>query len=188
MKKTANKTKLIFTILLVTVAFFTMAEPKDVISLEELAEFDMAIYIEKTHLPLDGLVLPDGTPYDSGTLQGKYALVNLWVTWCPYCRQEKASIDRIYREQGNEELAILTVSLGEEPETVRQYMEENHYVFPVVVDRENKLKEEYSPRLPTSYILDPKGNILARINGNKEWDSEQMLRVIRLLTTSGNGR
>jgi hypothetical protein len=60
-------------------------------------------------------------------------------------------------------------------------MDENQYSFPVVLDRENRLREAYAPLMPASYILDPEGNIIARINGGREWDGEQALKVLRCL-------
>jgi len=155
---------------------------------EDLADFDITLYDEKTQIPLDNLVALDGTPYDSEVLRGKHVLLNLWVTLCPYCRAEKPSIERLYRGQESGAFTVLAVSLGEEPETVRQYMDENRYGFPAAVDREGRLRDGYAPRLPTSYVLDPEGNILARINGEREWDGERALGLLRLLTAGGSGR
>ena len=197
MKPYPNKKKLFLALLLFTLAFLIItppmqiwADPLDgadeiVLSPEEITEFNITLYDEKTQLPLDALVTLDGSPYYSETLRGKYVLVNLWATWCPFCRAEKASVDRLYKMLKSETLTILTVSLGEEPETVRQYMDENQYGFPVAVDIENRLREAYSPRVPTSYGLDPEGNIVFRVNGGKEWDSEQALRVLRYLAAGG---
>ncbi|NVK42640.1 MAG: DsbE family thiol:disulfide interchange protein [Oceanospirillaceae bacterium] len=33
-------------------------------------------------------------------LQGKPALVNVWATWCPTCKQEHAQLNKIAREEG----------------------------------------------------------------------------------------
>jgi hypothetical protein len=90
------------------------------------------------------------------------------------------SNDRLF---GKEELVLLTVSLGEEPDTVKSYMNENQYSFPVVLDRENKLRTAYAPRIPTSYILGPDGNIIARIIWEKEWDSEQALGTLKRMVS-----
>jgi thiol-disulfide isomerase/thioredoxin len=114
--------------------------------------------------------------------------VNLWATWCPYCREETESIERLYKRQGNKGFAVLTISLGEELETVNRYMAENACDFPVIADRTGKLMETYAPRLPTSYMLDPEGNIIARINGSREWDSDQMLRIFEHLITNRDKR
>jgi thiol-disulfide isomerase/thioredoxin len=164
------------------------------LSLEELSKSGVAFYAEKTQLPLEGLVTLEGALYDSEALRGKRVLVNLWASWCPDCRREKPSMERLYRELsdgqlfGKEGLALLTVSLGEEPDTVKSYMGKNQYSFPVVLDRENRLRKAYAPWIPTSYVLGPDGDIIARITWEKEWDSEQALGALKRLASITTGQ
>jgi hypothetical protein len=76
---------------------------------------------------------------------------------------------------------VLAVSLGEDPLTVSEYLETNRYTMPVVIDRENALRADYAPRIPRTYILDPRGNIIASISGSKTWTSEEADRILRSL-------
>jgi thiol-disulfide isomerase/thioredoxin len=151
------------------------------ISEEELTEFRVTLYTEKEHIPLLKLLTVEGMPYESGVLRDKYVLINFWATWCPFCRQENPSIQSLHRTYAADWFSILTISVGEEADTLTSFMRENGYDFPVVIDPENELKEIYAPRIPTTYILNPEGYIVARINGNKEWDSEQALKILRHL-------
>jgi len=159
------------------------------INSKELSTVDVTLYSEQVQLPLTGLVTLEGVPYYSETLRGKCVLVNLWASWCQDCRKEKPSIERLYMELSNghifgkEELVLLTVSLGEEPSTVKSYMNENQYSFPVVLDRENKLRTAYASWIPVNYILGPDGNIIARIILGEEWDSEQTLGTLKRLVS-----
>lgn len=114
-------------------------------------------------------------------LSGKYVLVNLFATWCPYCGKEKPSLQRLHEKYGSERFTVLGISTGEEAETVLEYMREGGYTFPVGMNPDGSLREKYAPRLPTSYVVDGGGKIVARINGDKEWDSEEMMRILRLL-------
>jgi len=149
------------------------------LSEEELAAFNVTIYIEKERIPLDGLVTIDGQPYDSSILRGNYVLLNMGATWCPYCNSEKPSIERLYSGYFiNARFTVLVIYLNEQAETARNYMRERNYHFPAAVDTTNRLREEYAPRIPTTYLIDPEGYIIARINGNKEWDSGTALRLI----------
>jgi hypothetical protein len=61
---------------------------------------------------------------------------------------------------------------------VEEFLKENAYSFPVYYDRESLLKEKYSPRVPTTYIIGNDGFPLARISGNKNWDSKESLEVL----------
>jgi len=149
------------------------------LSEEEMAAFNITVYIEKEQIPLDGLVTLDGQPYDSSVLRGNYVFLNMGATWCPYCNSEKPSIERLYsRYFTNVRFTVLVIYVNERVETARNYMQEGNYHFPATVDTTNRLREEYAPRIPATYLIDPEGYIIARINGYREWDSETALRLI----------
>ena len=100
---------------------------------EELTTFKVTPYTEKEQLLLDGLFTLEGASFAADFLKGKYVLVNLGATWCPYCRGEKPSFQRLYSEHANEYFAVLAVFVGEQPDTVKNYMDENNYSFPAAV-------------------------------------------------------
>ena len=189
MKSTGNK------ICIITLFYLTLLIPAQLcandseIIPKELSTVKVTLYSEKVRLPLEGLETLEGVPYDNETLCGKFVLVNLWASWCPDCRKEKPSIERLYKELSNdrmfgkEELVLLTVSLGEDPDTVKSYINKNQYSFPVVLDRENKLPKAYASWIPANYILAPDGNIIAQIILGEEWDSEQALITLKRLVS-----
>ncbi|MDR7553959.1 MAG: TlpA disulfide reductase family protein [Armatimonadota bacterium] len=42
---------------------------------------------------------PEGTPVQlSRALREKAVFLNVWATWCPPCREEMASMERVYRD------------------------------------------------------------------------------------------
>jgi cytochrome c-type biogenesis protein len=151
------------------------------ISAEDMEAFGVTIYEEREGFPLEGLVDLDGKPYDFSGLRGKYVLVNLWASWCPYCRKEKPSMQGLYERQ-EMWFELLTIAVGEEAGTVRVYMEEEGYTFPVAVNESNSLREPYAPRIPKSYILDKEGRIMARIDGWHEWMGGEAERIVRYFT------
>jgi len=142
-----------------------------------LVEADLLIP-EFSRVSLDELVTLMSQPYDATELAGKYVLLNIWTTWCPYCESDRALLDAFYRRFNSCTETVLTVSFGEQPSTVQVYTMSHDYAFPVLLDS-NKVLQPYVEYVPVSYVIDPEGQVLARIEGNKRWTDPASLAVLR---------
>ena len=117
--------------------------------------------------------------------KGKVVILNFWATWCPPCRAEMPSMETLYQRFKNEGLEILAVNLGENQATVRQFIQNNRYTFPVPLDSNNRIGAIYGVEaIPTSYILDRDGKIIARIVGSINWDTSQVIAAFDALLRS----
>jgi thiol-disulfide isomerase/thioredoxin len=141
-------------------------------------DFDMIVHAGDERFPFDGLLTVDGEAFDGVMVKDKYVLVTLWSTWCPYCDKENPSIQELYEKYAGSGFTVLTISLGEEEGTVKEYMGSKGYTFPVLMDREEKLKERYAPRRPRSYVVDSRGNIVREIRGDREWVSGGAVKAL----------
>src|SRR5512138_4025752 len=70
----------------------------------------------KIPAPQKGFLAPDfelktlaGETIKLSNLRGKAVLINLWATWCPPCRAEMKSIDKVYNEYKSQGLIVLAV-------------------------------------------------------------------------------
>lgn len=52
----------------------------------------------------------DGSLLRLADLRGKVVLVDLWATWCPGCREEMPTLDRLQRAYAGQGLVVLTLS------------------------------------------------------------------------------
>jgi thiol-disulfide isomerase/thioredoxin len=133
-----------------------------------------------TGISFENLLPLDRYPFDLELVKNKYTLINFWGTWCPYCESDRSSLQLLH-EMSHDNFVILTISLGEDAETVHTFMTKNNYSFPVLLDTKMTLKAEFAQFVPVSYIMNPDGLIIARIEGNRKWNSEQSLKVLQYM-------
>jgi peroxiredoxin len=129
-------------------------------------------------------LLPGGNAALSA-YKGKVVVLNFWATWCPPCRAEMPSMETFYRRFKSQGLEILAVDGGEDAATVRQFIQQNGYTFPVLLDRDNAVNSRYGvSAIPTTYILDRNGSIIATVVGSIRWDDPKVTAAFDALLKS----
>ena len=115
--------------------------------------------------------------------RGKLVLVNFWATWCPPCRKEIPSMERLYRKLGNRGFVILGVEEGEGWAVVAPVAEELGITYPVLLDRDGSVSHEWHMiGLPTSYLVDPRGRVVKEFVGGRNWlDPQLQAQLLRFL-------
>jgi len=117
--------------------------------------------------------------------KGSVVILNFWATWCPPCRAEMPSMETLYKRFQNQGLTILAVDLGETAAAVRQFIKNNNYTFPVLLDLKSNVGSLYGVRaIPASYIIDREGKIIASIMGSIQWDTPGMIAAFDALLKS----
>ena len=145
------------------------------------------ILTEVTKRPLApdfSLVDIDGKKRRLSDLRGKVVLVNFWATWCPPCRREMPSIERLSHVLKGENFAILAVNVAENVDEVFSFTGTLEPVptFPIVFDRDSSVLKAWPVRgLPTTFIVDKQGRIAYRAVGGREFDDPAILAQLRTL-------
>ncbi|TCJ12942.1 TlpA family protein disulfide reductase [Parasulfuritortus cantonensis] len=124
-----------------------------------------------------------GPAIDLASLRGKVVLVNFWATWCPPCRKEIPSMNRLAARMAGRPFAILGVNMGDNPADIRAYTQQVPIEFAILPDPDgNLLKPWQVVAFPTSYVVDKQGRIRLGLFGSIEWDSpEAVAELERLL-------
>jgi peroxiredoxin len=111
--------------------------------------------------------------------KGKIVFLNFWATWCPPCRAEMPSMQKLYTTWDSREFVMLAVDIGESREKVKAFAEENGYTFPILLDRDKKVARKYMVRgIPTTYLIGKDGNIIKKIVGSREWTLEEFYSLV----------
>ncbi len=114
--------------------------------------------------------------------QGSIVFLNFFATWCGPCRAEMPSMEVLYNTLNGEKFVILAVDLQEERSTVERFIQQNRLTFPVLLDERGGAGKLYGVQaIPTSYVIDKTGKIIAGMTGGREWDSEEVIALFREL-------
>jgi peroxiredoxin len=124
------------------------------------------------------LKMPTGESVKLSDLRGQAVLVNLWATWCPPCRAEMQSIEKVYQEYKDEGFTVLAVNMTyqDDPFAVVPFVNEQKLTFPILLDETGEMANAYQLRsLPSSYFIRRDGIINEVVIGGPM--SEALLRT-----------
>lgn len=117
-------------------------------------------------------------------LRGKVLLLNFWATLCVPCRTEMPTIEALYQRYKDRGLEVLAVNLDVlSTAGVEAFVKEVGVTFRVVLDPSGATARAYRVLgLPTSYLIDRAGNLVAREVGERDWkDGVSQMAVEGLL-------
>ena len=105
--------------------------------------------------------------------KGKVVFLNFWATWCPPCRMELPSMEKLYAKMKNQPFVILAVNVDEsDPENVKAFSKSMNLTFPVLIDDGNVSKLYNVNAIPTSFIIRKDGTIDTIVDGARPWDDQ----------------
>ena len=65
---------------------------------------------------------------------------------------------------------------------VQKFADEYRLSFPVLLDSEGQVESRYHIlTIPTTFVIDKKGMIVAEVDGAKHWESEETFQAIEYL-------
>ena len=88
--------------------------------------------------------------------------------------------ERAYQEIGEEKLVVLAVGMGEDKIKIRKFAEKYGFSYPLLADPDMEITRLYGVKnIPVTYLIDPKGVIIGRALGVREWANLDFLTFIK---------
>ncbi len=117
---------------------------------------------------------------------GKVVALNLWATWCPPCKEEMPSMERVHTQLNPNKFTILAVATPMPPreteQGIRQFVETNNYTFPILLDTDFQVSSVYNTgSIPTTWIIDKQGKVRALRLGMFSWDAPEIIALFEAL-------
>ena len=116
--------------------------------------------------------------------RGKVVLLNFWATWCPPCIREMPSMERLHQQVDAEDFKVLAVNQMEDVDQVFAFTGQLDVdpTFQILFDTTSEVSQAYAVRgLPTTYLIDKKGNIRYRAVGGREFNHPGVIEIINQL-------
>lgn len=113
-------------------------------------------------------------------VRGKVVLINFWATWCPPCRAEMPSFQKLYDDY-RDSVVFLFVT-NDSAKKVKKFMEKNNYDLPSYNEYTKAPDAFQVSSIPASYLIDKNGAIVIDKVGAADWDSSKVRELLdRLL-------
>ena len=113
---------------------------------------------------------------------GKVVLLNIWATWCVPCRKEMPTLDRLQATLGGPDFEVVALSIDRGgTDVVRKFFAETGVQkLAMYVDKSGReMRDLGVVGLPTTLLVDRKGQEVGRLIGPAEWDAPEVVEFIK---------
>lgn len=115
-------------------------------------------------------------------LRGQVVLINFWASWCGPCRQEMPILQQIHKRYEPLGFTVLGVNVDEEPEKARRIAERLTLDFPLLLDSNQAVSEQYDVNaMPFTVLVDRSGKVRYVHRGYKPGDESHYVNQLKPL-------
>jgi thiol-disulfide isomerase/thioredoxin len=123
-----------------------------------------------------------GKSIDLAQFRGQVVMINFWATWCKPCRDEMPLLEDIYKKYKPMGFTMLGVNVQPETTEAEAWLGKlpKQVTFPIAFDVDSKVSKLYKvSTMPTTVLVDRKGNVRVLHRGYKAGDENTYLTHIR---------
>jgi thiol-disulfide isomerase/thioredoxin len=124
-----------------------------------------------TMLPSFAMADANGKTVDLQQFRGKKLFVNLWATWCPPCRAEMPSIEKLFKAADKEKAQFVLLSLDNDFETAKKYVQANNLSMPIFYPAGNMPKLFEVEGIPATFIFNEEGKLIEQRVGSDNYNT-----------------
>ena len=117
-------------------------------------------------LNIDNLKTIDGQTITKKSLAGKYVVVEIFATWCPYCHRQNLNLVELVKRLEGLPMQVIALSIDRKPDAVPPYVKKHGLNFPVAM-MTPELEKAIGKRqgIPELYVVDPQGKVVQKDYG-----------------------
>ncbi|MFC4212041.1 TlpA family protein disulfide reductase [Pedobacter lithocola] len=175
----------LFVILLLVIVFIPDAKAFLLKGLMEIGFYSPKVEEQnKETVNLTGIKFSNlkGDVIDLGDLKGKVVFLNFWATWCPPCRAEMPSINKLYTQFKNDpNVVFIFADADGDLLKSNKYMADREFELPVYKVESAVPKQIFEDSLPTTIIFDKEGRISFKHEGIANYANKKFTEFLNKL-------
>ena len=154
--------------------FSSISQTKEDVPLNNVVQYE-------SPKPVSSVVFEDflGNEVNLNNYHGKLVIINFWATWCAPCKDEMPSLDKLYQDNDFKNLVVFAVNM-EQPNAIKSkkfFTDLNIKKLEIFFDRNlNFVKELKLRGVPTTVLINKKGEEFARIVGSIDFQDQKFLK------------
>ena len=139
------------------------------------------IALNQTPRPISSVIFEDflNNEVNLNDFYGKLVIINFWATWCAPCKKEMSSLDSLYQNDNFKNLQIFPVNV-EQPNHIKSknfFTDLKIKKLEIFFDKNLNFVKEFKLRgVPTSILINKKGQEFARIIGSIDFEDKKFIK------------
>lgn len=150
-----------------------------------LASYSMAAQQMNKPSPDCAFTTLDGAPAQGlHAFQGEVVYVDFWASWCPPCVKSFSFLNQLEHEFKAQGLRIIGVNLDEKKADAQAFLDKYPVEFDIVADQTKQCAKNFEViAMPSSYLIDRKGNVRYIHQGFRQGETEQLRLMVQQFLT-----
>ena len=157
----------------------TSTETKEQMSTDSNTAAAPPVSDNTADLPAFTLQNANGNTINLQDLKGKKVFVNLWASWCPPCRREMPSIEKLAKTVDSSKVSFVMLSLDDNFDKALTFVKQQKLSLPVYYPAGNLPILFNVNSIPTTFIFDENGKLIRRIDGGNDYDSQTFRELLQ---------
>ena len=127
----------------------------------------------------------DGDTVSLEQLRGRHIMLNFWATWCAPCIKEMPSLQQLQEHFKDRQFQVVAISVDQDSDAaVAAFVEKLNLSFQILLDPATRVSGQYGANaLPSTFILNPRGQVIAAAKGERDWYSQEAIAYLNDLLT-----
>lgn len=123
-----------------------------------------------------------GKPVSLDQYKGQVVMLNFWASWCGPCRAEMPILEKLHAKYKPMGFTMIGVNVEPDSAEAAKWLKATPVTFPILFDTKSEVSKLYSVQsMPSTVIIDRKGNLRWLHRGYKPGDENEYLNQIRAL-------